>query len=347
MLFRLPVRRFFQSTDKTETPSNRVGTVQWVLSRALYRFQTFDLTQVPAKNRAQALRLELNQWTPFVNSNYYVGWHGQHAVVWGWDTDKVTPAIVSQGLKVQRVQILPETALQMPFQDGLCLSRCQQGFEGQLWRKAQLERSRWWPQLPAADEWLMFQRDAGIAPTEQQSQTPAPRESALSAHPWVKQASSADDKAARWERMVAVLGAFLLVLPTFWYGFSLYKVQASTTQLREQQAQMQRDVEPITKDRSQALDYLARINALRSLAPYPEQLALLAKIALALPQDRSFIKEWDYKPGQLKVTINASGDISTTGLISLLQQAGPFRDVKALPGRDPKSVTFQMEITGS
>lgn len=347
MLFRLPVRRFFQSTDKTETPQNRVGAVQWVLSRSLYRFQIFDLSQVPSKNRAQALRLELGQWTPFANSNYYVGWHGQQALVWGWDSDKVVPAIVAQGLKPQRLQILPETVLQTPFQDGLCLSRCHQGFEGQLWRKAQLERSRWWPQLPAADDWLMFQRDAGIPPTEQQNQTPAPRVSPLNVRPWVNQVGSADDKAARWERFAMVLGAFLLLLPTFWYGFSLYKVQVGIAQLRERQTQLQREVEPIIKARSQALDYLARINALRSLAPYPEQLVLLAKIAQVLPQDKSFIKEWDYKPGQLKVTITAPGDISTTGLIGLLQQAGPFRDVKALPGRDPKSVTFQMEVTGS
>ena len=33
-------------------------------------------------------------------------------------------------------------------------------------------------------------------------------------------------------------------------------------------------------------------------------------------------------------------------LITLLQQAGPFLEVKALPVRDPLSVTFQMQVQG-
>lgn len=347
MPLRFPVRRFLQSTEKTETPQHRFGTLQWVLARPLYRFHIFDLTQVPAKNRTQALRLELAQWTPFANSDYYVGWHGPQALVWGWNADKVNPAIAAQGLKAQRVQILPETVLHTPFDGGLCLSHCQEGYEGQRWREGQLEHSRWWPQTPTADEWLMFQRDAGIAPAEQQNQPPAPRVSALGPRPWVNQAGSTDDQAIQLERLMVALGAFLLLLPTLWYGFSFYKVQASTAQLHEQQTQLQREAGPIMQARSQALDYLARINALRALAPYPEQLTLMAKITQVLPQDKSYIKDWDFQSGQLKVTLTSTGDISSTHLIGLLQQAGPFRDVKALPGRDPKSVTFQMDVIGS
>ncbi len=347
MPFRLPVRRYLQSAEKTETPQNRFGALQWVLARPMYRFHIFDLAQVPTKSRSQALTLELAQWTPFANSDYYVGWHGQQALVWAWDADKVKAAIATQGLKARRVQILPETVLQTPFQGGLCLSRCHEGCEGQLWRNGQLSHSRWWPQTPAPDEWLMFQRDAGIAPTEQQSQPPAPRVNPLSATPWVNQQGSADNKTAQRERLVFALSAVGLLLPTFWYAFSLYKVQQSTAQLHEQQAQLQREVTPITKARSQALDYLARINALRAIAPYPAQLTLMASITQVLPQDKSYLKDWDFQSGQLKITVTSTSDISTTNLIGRLQQAGPFRDVKALPGRDPKSVTFQMDVIGN
>lgn len=347
MLFRLPVRRFLQGTEKTETPQNRFGALQWVLTRPMYRFQLFDLAQVPTKNRAQALRLELAQWTPFANSDYYVGWHGQQALVWGWDADKVQQAIVAQGLKPQRTYILPESVLQTPIENGLCLSRCHEGYEGQLWREGQLERSRWWPQLPVQDEWLMFQRDAGITPGEQQNQPPAPRLSPLNLQPWVNEAGSADDQEMQLERLSIALGILLLLLPTLWYGFSLYKMQRSMAQLHEQQAQLQREAGPIAQARSQALDYFARINALRAITPYPEQLTLMAKIAEVLPQDKSYIKDWDFQSGQLKITITSTGDISTTFLIGVLQQVGPFRDVKALPGRDTKIVTFQMDVTGS
>lgn len=347
MLFRLPVRRFLQSTEKTEAPQNRFGTLQWVLTRPMYRFQTFDLAQVPVKNRAQALRLELAQWTSFVSSDYYVGWHGQQALVWGWDADKVKQAIIAQGLKPQRARILPESVLHTPIENGLCLSRCREGFEGQFWRESQLERSRWWQQLPTSDEWLMFQRDAGITPNEQQAQIPSPRVSPLNLQPWVNEAGSAGDQKMQLERLVIALGIFLLLLPTFWYGFSLYKMQRSAAQLHDQQVPLQRDTDPVMQARSQALDYVARINALRVLAPYPGQLTLMARIAQVLPQDKSYIKDWDFQSGQLKITISSTSDISTTFLIGVLQQAGIFRDVKALPGRDPKSVTFQMDVMGN
>jgi len=347
MSFRLPVRRYVQNTEKIETPQNRFGALQWVLARPMYRFHIFDLAQVPTKSRVQALSLELAQWTPFANSDYYVGWHGQQALVWAWDTDKVKLAIAAQGLKAPRVQILPETVLQTPLQGGLCLSRCHEGYEGQLWRDGQLANSRWWPQTPTLDEWLMFQRDAGIPPTAQQNQPPAPRVSPLTATPWVNPQGSPDNQSAQRERLIYALSAVMFMVPTFWYAFTLYKVQQSTAQLHEQQAQLQHDVAPITLARSQALDYLARINALSALAHYPEQLTLMEKITQVLPQDKSYIKDWDFQSGQLKITLTSTGDISTTNLIGLLQQAGPFRDVKALPGRDPKSVTFQMDVIGS
>ena len=346
MRFRFPVRRFLQGTAKTETPQNRFGALQWVLTRPLYRFQAFNLAQVPTKNRAQALHLELAQWTPFASSDYYVGWNGQQALVWGWDADAVHQSITAQGLKPQRARILPESVLQTPFENGLCLSRCCEGYEGQVWREGQLERSRWWRQLPTQDEWLMFQRDAGITPNEQQIQPPAPRVSSLNLQPWVNEVGSADDHGMQLERLIMALCILLLLLPTFWYGFSLYKIKSINAQLQGQQVQLQREAEPIMQARRQALDYLARINSLRAIAPYLDQLTLMAKIAEVLPQDKSYLKDWDFQSGQLKFTITSAGDISTTFLVSVLQLAGPFRDVKALPGRDPKSVRFEMGVIG-
>jgi len=347
MLFHLPVRRFLQSTEKTETPQIRFGTLQWVLTRPLYRFQTFDLTQVPAKNRPQALHLELAQWTPFAHSDYYVGWHGQQALVWCWDAELVTQAIVAQNLKAQRVRILPETVLQTPPHDGLCLARCREGYEGQLWREQQLTRSRWWAQLPTQDEWLMFQRDAGILPGEQQSQPPAPLEGTIGSQPWVNAAGSSNDKAIQLERLLTALGILLLLLPTFWYGFSLIKLQHSLSELQEQQAQLQLKTEPITQARNQVLDHLARVDALLALAPYPEQLTLMARVAEVMPGDKSYLAGWDFQQGQLKITIKSGENISATYLIGILQQAGPFREVRALPGSDPKSVTLQMDVIGN
>jgi Tfp pilus assembly protein PilN len=344
MPFRLPVRRFIQSTTAIQAPKTRFGALQWVLTRPLYRFQTFDLAQVPAKSRAQALRLELVQWTPFATTGYYLGWHGPQALVWAWDADKANQAMLGKGLKPQQVSVLPESVLHSPLADGLCLTQCAEGYEGQLWRGGQLERSRWLAQLPSPEEWLMFQRDAGTQPGAQQSQPPAPRPHALQDHPWVAEAGLANSPSAQRERLAYALGGFALLVPTLWFGFGVLKLQHSTAQLQDQIAPLQIQVAPLTQARSQALDHLTRAKALLALNTYPSQLSLMAKVAELLPQDKSYLKNWDFQQGQLKITVASGTDISTTALIGALQQAGPFSDVKAVPGRDPKIVTLDMAV---
>jgi hypothetical protein len=345
MPLRFPVRRFIQSTEKTQAPTTRVGSVQWVLARPLYRFHVIDLAQVPIKNRPQALQLELSQWTPFSNSGYYVGWNGHQALVWAWDAEKIGTAISERNLKPSRVDVLPESLLQVPLHSGPCVARCIEGFEGQLWRSGKLQNSRWWPQIPTAQDWLLFQRDAGLPPDEQLNEPPTERGGTLAASPWLTASGQADTTRMAEHLSYAAMALFLLA-PTAWYGSQWFKMQAAIAELAQQRQQMQSEAAPIAQARSQALNYQVRSNALSKLYPYPEQLTLIAKLAQTLPQDKSILKDWDFQAGQLKFTITSVGDISATSIISLLQQAGPFRDVKALPGRDPKSVTFQMEVAG-
>jgi hypothetical protein len=73
----------------------------------------------------------------------------------------------------------------------------------------------------------------------------------------------------------------------------------------------------------------------------------MATVAQALPKDNSYLKDWSFLAGQLKVTLSSKADLSTTQHIAALQTVGAFRDVKALPGPDPKNVTFQMDITAN
>ena len=346
MPLRLPLRRYIQDSQKTEPSRTRWGSVQWVLARPLYRFARFDLGQVPVKNRSQALQLELAQWTPFAQSAYYIGWHDAHALVWAWDHDATQAAMQAQGLKPARVPVIPETLLQQPQAQGLCLRRCHEGFEGQLWQDSQLTHSRWWPQPPSAEQWLMFQRDAGTPPEQQQNQCDAPLPGQLGPQAWVRAASADNSTASLLPSLAMALAALLLLAPTLWYGLSLYQLQDSMTQLMAQKAQLQNDVKPIAQARSEALDQQARINALRALDLYPGQISLMAKLSQALPPDKSSLKEWDFSAGQLKATLTSPAGIASTNLITLLQQAGPFLEVKALPVRDPLSVTFQMQVQG-
>lgn len=344
MPFRLPVRRFIQSTAKVVAPQNRFGATQWVLARPLYRFHVFDLAPVPVKSRVHALKLELTQWTPFAQSAHYVGWHGSRALVWAWDAAKTDAAITAHGLKPRQVRVVPETLLHPSLAHGLCIRACQEGHEGQYWRHQHLEHSRWWPQPPDPQEWLMFQRDAGIPVAEQQDTPPATRAAVLEAAPWASQQVIADDRAAQFERLAFSLAALALLTATLWYGFGDYKTYQNTQELLARQTQLRRDSAPIMQARTETLGYVARSKALLALAPYPEQLVLMEKIAQALPQDKSYLRDWDFQSGQLKVTITSAANLSTTDLVGAVQKTGAFRDVKALPARDPKSVSLQMDV---
>jgi hypothetical protein len=56
-----------------------------VLSRALCLFYRWDLRQVPKARRNKALQQQVQLYSPFLSSNYYVRWHGAEAEVWIWD----------------------------------------------------------------------------------------------------------------------------------------------------------------------------------------------------------------------------------------------------------------------
>jgi hypothetical protein len=234
--------------------------------------------------------------------------------------------------------------LQLPQRGGLCLVRCHEGFEGQYWSNSQLRHSRWWPQAPGTDEWLMFQRDAGLPPAEQQAAAPAPRVNPLAPAPWIKSTAAGGSSAAQLEQTVLAFAALVLLVPTLWWGAAYIKLHTKLEQLAEQKTLLQSQATPIAQARSQALDHQARIVSLRSLAPYPEPLVLMAKVTQALPQDKSFLKDWDFQGRQLKFTVSSVADVSATNIIAALQQVGPFREVKALPGRDARNITFQMDV---
>lgn len=322
--------------------------MQWILARSQYRFGTFDFSALPKGKREQALQLELSQWSPYVESGYYIGWHEGTALVWSWDRNKVSRAMEAQHLKVKRPRILPETLLQAPQEEGLRLWQCAEGFEGQVWHAGHLQHSRWWPKMPDEETWLAFQRNASIQPEAQRLEVPVPQNAPLAGRPWLSADRSGGGHSQQQTEQLALAAVFLLLaLPALWYGFALYQLTQASAERQNQLAQLRRTVQPLQQARGEALDALGRIQALKSLAPYPDQLFLMAKVAEAFPANGTYVKEWNFQNGLLKITVTAPGEISSSFLVNALQLAGPFRDVKALPGQDAKTAILQMQVNAS
>jgi len=333
-----------QGIASVEPPSNPFGLSQWVLSRALCRFKILDMSQIPAIERSRALRLELMQLSPFRNSAHYIAWHNGRALVWIWDDDRLRQSVESHGMRFRQSRIIPETLLHPPQEEGLRLVRCIDGFEGQLWHCSVLERCRWWPHVPSAAEWLMFQRDSGVLPERQQAESPAAVSVPLGHQPWIGQNSIEASPINLKERLVLAGAAVVLLVPTLWYAVSLYKLEKHARNYRAELDNLQVQVIPIAKARGQALDLLARAREIESIKRYPQQLQMLSRFVVALPDDGTFFRFWDFHEGKLKVGLVSTHEIPVAEWVGNLQHAGLFQNVTSLPGNMPNTLVLQMDV---
>lgn len=316
------------------------------MSRALYRYGRFDLQSVPKPKRGQALELQIRQWTPFAKTASYVLWDKDHAQVWAWDAERAEFAIRACKMKPDRIKIIPETLLHKRREHGVFLAACLEGVEGQVWSGHSLIGSRWWPELPGSGEWLNLQRDAGILPEKQSHVVPAALPVYLEDKPWgrsvVLEGSARDGgKAEAW---VVPLAALCLFAGSMWYGAQWIKLQAATQDRNAELEALNQQAGPIIEARGKALESLGRIKQLQALDPYPNQASLMAKLAESLPQDGTYLKEWDFANGKLKVSIVSPAKLVNSDYIKRFQSLEIFRNVQTVPTNDLSSLVLGMEV---
>ncbi len=326
-----------------------MGRVQWVLSRPLYRFGHFDLKTVPAGQRARALAMQVRQWSPYTATGTYTSWHDGEAMVWAWDSEKLSASVVAHDLAPAKVQVIPETLLHSAAQGGARLQSCIDGFEAQLWRDGLLVASRWWPRMPQAREWRAFERDAGLGPDEQSEGVPPSAEPGWLESPWARNELAGDRPAVvdRNERVAITAGVIALSLVTSWYGVSLAKVGLAQSALSRELRELQGQARPIQQARNQALDALARTSSLQSVMAYPDQLSVMAKAAERLAPTGATLKEWEYRAGKLKVTFAVGAKATSSDYVKAFQQEGIFENVQAVPaaGQGPAGGELLFALT--
>ncbi|OIR06761.1 hypothetical protein GALL_110090 [mine drainage metagenome] len=332
--------------DSVSLAGKGVGRSEWVLSRPLYRYARFELKSVPKPQRAQALALQIRQWTPFVRTGWYLLWEQDEALIWAWDADRVEAAIRENNLKPRTVSIVPETLLQQGQEQGIHLVSCIEGYEGQVWSERSLLASRWWPELPDTAAWLNFQRDAGTLPERQSNAVPKPLPLHWMERPWAK--SAALDRSAAYgasvEQWALPAVALCLLAASFWYGAQWIKLQSAIKNRSVELEALNLRAGPIIEARGQALEALGRIRALQATDPYPDQLSLLAKVAQSLPKDGSYLKEWEFQSGKLKLQIASPNKMVSSDYVKLFQSFGIFKNVQTAANNDPASLALSMDV---
>lgn len=341
-----PTKRHKQLQDGVSLAGKGIGRNEWILSRPLYRYARFELKSVPKPQRAQALELQIRQWTPFSRTGWYLLWEHDEALIWAWDADRVEAAMLENALKPKAVSIIPETLLQQGKGQGIHLVSCLEGYEGQVWSERSLLSCRWWPEPPDGAAWINFQRDAGVSPEHQSNSVPPPLPLQWSERPWGR--SAALDRSAAYgenvEQWALPVVALSLLAVTLWYGAQWVKLQTAIKDRSAELETLDQRARPIIEARGHALEALARIKALQSTDPYPDQLSLLAKVAQSLPKDGSYLKQWEFQGGKLKLLIASPNKMVSSDFVKQFQSLGIFKNVQTVPNNDPASLALSMKV---
>lgn len=318
------------------------------MARSLCRFGRFDLARLPANRRDAALGLELQGWSPYADTDYAVAWTDDGvAQVWCWDRAALRAELAAQTPPVKPLRVIPETALRAPAPDGLRLCAALNGFEAEQWQGGQLLTSRWWPQAPAAAEWLAFQRSCGLPP-EQWQPLPTPLTLPLADRPWRPLGGPGGSQSAVSVAEMSAYGALALVLgiPALVLGVSQLRLaQASSTAQAEFDAESARS-QVVLQARDTALQAAEQVRALQDLQPFPAPLVLMQAIARALPETAGVsVREWEMNEGRLRLLlVAATGDIAGSDLVRALEVTGLFSDIKILTQADPRQIGLMLTL---
>jgi hypothetical protein len=309
-----------------------------VIARALCHYRSFDLANVPAHKRGEALAMQLGQWSPFAEAAHCVVWRGSRAQAWVWDRAAQQEAMREAGVK--QASVLPESLLRpRPAQDGARLLACLEGVEGQFWRNGALELSRWWPQAPALKEWQYFLRACGLP----LSDPPTPLELPLG-KPWGRP-QAAPQSAQRWEPLAVTATAALLIAIAAWQLAAIWQWQQGLAEVRARATQFENSVAPVLQARTAALADRQAIEKLQALNADPAPLELFLRVAEKLPPGVE-LEHWSYQTGELKFTVVAQRHDAKL-YVETFQALPQFREVKAETGRSPQHLIVSMKLVAA
>ena len=317
-----------------------------MLARSLTLYARFTVPKdLPPAKREAALKLKVLEWSPHAAPGMLIDWADAEAGVWIWDQAKVEEAIRAQGLDPKRVTVLPEAALAEPGTDGARIIAGIEGLEGQAWREGHLIASRWWPALPPLEEWRRFQRAAALPPGMQSAAPPEPEPPLWRDAPWPR-------TRRRWLVVVteagrarlALAALAVLALPFVYEGAALAHLKLRTASAEATLAELRRRADPVMRARLQAETAMECIRQLLQLDPYPDQLALLAKVGGQLPPNGTALGDWSYQNGELRFTLTHQIALDSSHYVRLFEALQIFERVRAEPQGDGKVLVIQAKL---
>lgn len=296
-----------------------------ILPRSALLYTRIELAEIPARQRPEALKLELEQSAPFDQVSGWVIWNQGQASVWYWPSDLQQRIEAELPGRSQGLQWLPETALwpalpsaawrwvQSPDSE-LVLLQYQHPQHG-LYEKrypgpiSQAEASAW-----------LSRHGLGTDAAPEPSAPPSPGR--VRGNPLEKPESSLE---TRLLPGAALLLSFLLLA----FGVATLRASIEADAARERANHLQVEVNDVLSQRQQVGSMQADNAVLAAYQP-AAQLATAASLAELLDIHGGRLLRWGYRNGQLELSWLPEGPMpDTTELISSLEEHPAFSHVQA------------------
>ncbi len=323
--------------------ASRMGAAQ-VLSRALCRFRYLPFHDLPKKDRLGYLQVQLLTWAPFPEPEFALVMGEQGAVVLAWDQAAFNERCATAGIPANPGRLIPETLLHPALHKGVTLRRCLEGVEGLVWREGVLVASRWWPQMPAADGWLNFQRGAGVLPEDQEIEPPTLDEAVLwSGTPWAepRRLSELLGRDRFYEHVVIAFATLALMLPSLWLVKGWLATDGRVTALTREMARLEEAAQPVMQARTEAMDALVSLEAMARVVDHPNPVILLAHLSRQLPKDGTVLREFSWEKEQVRLVILPPPAKSRIVYVEALESGGWLNHVREVA---PDSETAEQGV---
>lgn len=342
---RMP-RLYLHMKDGVREPLGGRGTRYWVVARELCRvFQVPLLPEASVRQQLDALALQIDRLSPFQETGHHFHLGSEFICLWLWDQSAVQSAAEAIGVQLDRVRVLPETALRPSGLDGMRLVETLGGIEGQSWSNGNLAASRWWGAPPDMRSWMLFQRGASLPPDRIVATIPAPRELGWLDRPWTRMpAIGARGLAGLDLRLVAASVGILIVAAYGYGGAEWLRINLSTAQARAESAQLLNGVDPLLEARTTALANESTIDKLRQLDRFPGQIGLMAGVAAVLPHNDTHFVDWNFDRGQLQVTVAANHRLDAVYFVKSLEAVNGFKNVAAERANNDNTLRIRLLV---
>lgn len=300
-------------------------------------FRSFRLDDLPPRERANALKIRIDQWSPFAVTGQYVIWHKTSAQVWIWDEGRRRRA--AEAASANGIRVCPESALYPePGTDRVRALACAEGYDVQIWQKGLLAASRWWAEWPEDIDIDRFLIAHDMNPEAFQIEAES--------LPWLirPRGGTGANRGPRlagerfWVRLF-LAGYALFVI---WHGIAAIRWHHAAASMTRRVESRIHEVEPIINQRSQAMEYRQRAFALKFIPEYPRQLQMMAAVAEIIPET-IVIAEWRYNLNELTVVLKGP-DLDPRFFVTRFQKLGFFEDVSPSGEDRPHYLALKIRV---